>query len=86
MRERNAIWSKIDQYNPELRLRVYDRIMPHLQQQFAKNVLNQKFTVNQFFPEPPGLEEYRKQMALQKAKRDAELKNKDGRDAIETKG
>lgn len=83
MRERAVIWNKVDQYNDKLRLRVYDRILPHLQRQYQQHVLAQRFPMAELFPPPPGLEAYRKQMEQQRL--EEEEQRNDGRDQFERK-
>jgi hypothetical protein len=86
MRERAVIWSKVDEYDPQLRLRVYDRIMPHLQRQFADNRLAQRFTVDQLFAAPPNLELFRQRMAAERLRRDQLIEEQRARDEIEGAG
>jgi hypothetical protein len=75
--QRQAIWAGIDRVEtavtgraPALRALVYDRIMPALAQQFVTSPYSQRFTVDQFFPPPPGLDIARQQLAQRKLDRD----------------
>ena len=71
--ERITIWSQIDDMEPELRVRVYDQLIQPLSQQFAGSPLAQAMTLQEAFPQPPNLEAFRRQMALEReAERDAQ--------------
>src|SRR5678816_1887786 len=74
LEQRKAIWDNTDRVesevvrdHPELlgrsyaafRALVYDRLMPVLQQQLAMNELSKQYTLEEYFPPPPGLEQQR---------------------------
>ncbi|MCZ6837562.1 MAG: hypothetical protein O7G85_17435 [Planctomycetota bacterium] len=85
IRERAVIWSKVDQFNEQLRPRMYDRIKPYLEEQFKQNALSQRFSYDEMFPPPPRLEEYRQLMAQERQRQNAENQNR-GRDEIRRSG
>lgn len=85
LQEKMTIWAKVDKEEPELRLKVYDRMAPILERQFARHELSQKYTFNQLFPQPPGLEQYRRQLALERARLEAERAERQGRDEAATR-
>jgi hypothetical protein len=66
--ERIAIWSGVDELEPGLRPRVYDRIEPSLRAQYRQNPLSRKVPFEQAFASPPGLEEWRRRIAAEKAR------------------
>lgn len=70
LEERLTIWRQVANVQPELRLRVYDHIRPSIEQQFARHPLNQEFSLEQLFPEPPGIESYRLRMAREREARE----------------
>ena len=65
--ERMAIWGGVDRLQQGLRPRVYDRILPRLQTQYERHPLSRIRTFNEAFPEPPGLQAWRQQMAKEAA-------------------
>lgn len=77
IQERIAIWAGIDKLEQGLRPRVYDRILPILQSQYARHPLSQVRSFNQAFPEPPSLQAWRQKIADEavQAKKNAELSN-----------
>ena len=85
IRERAVIWSKVDQYDPQLRPRVYDRILPQVEQQFAQNVLAQRYTVHQLFPAPPNMEAFRQQLIAEKIRKDEQRQKERIRDQMESR-
>ncbi len=72
--ERMAIWAGVDSLEQGIRPRVYDRMAPTLQQQFARNPISRARSFDDAFPKPPGLEAWRQQMAKE-AKKEAEKEN-----------
>lgn len=80
--ERMTIWREIERYEPELRLRTYDRIYPEIERQFQNNPLSQRTTLAAIFPAPRGLEAYRVRMAEERARREAEIERARARDEI----
>ncbi|MEE2906475.1 MAG: hypothetical protein VX527_01445 [Planctomycetota bacterium] len=64
--ERITIWSQIDDMEPQLRVRVYDQIIQPLGRQYASSPLSQAMPLEEAFPEPPGLELFRQQIALER--------------------
>jgi len=84
--ERATIWSKIDQYHPTLRLQVYDAIQPHLARQFEQSQLRARFTLDQLFPRPAGLEQFREQLRLRQLEEEQRRKEQESRDQIERAG
>jgi hypothetical protein len=83
LQERLTIWRQIDRFEPRLRVRVYDRVKPHIEQQFAMNPLAQRFELAQVFPQPPGIDAYRAQLARQRAEREQRLQEEREREAIQ---
>lgn len=65
--ERMAIWGGVDRLQQGLRPRVYDRILSRLQTQYERHPLSRIRTFNEAFPEPPGLQAWRQQMAKEAA-------------------
>jgi hypothetical protein len=87
--QRQAIWAGIDRVEtavtgraPALRALVYDRIMPALAQQFVTSPYSQRFTVDQFFPAPPGLDIARQHLAQRKLARDKQREAEAARDPL----
>lgn len=85
MQEKATIWSKVDRQEPQLRLQVYDQMAPILQGQFARHELSRKYDFEAIFPQPPGLEQYRRQLALERARLEADLAKQRGRDEAATR-
>ncbi len=74
--ERIAIWSGVDKLEQGIRPRVYDKIMPRLQQQYTAHPLSQVRSFSKAFPEPPGLEAWRQKIASEaNQKQDAAANN-----------
>ncbi len=67
MEERIVIWAGIDALEQGLRPRVYDRIMPVIQDQYLQHPMSQNTPISLAFPEPPGLEAWRKKLAQERA-------------------
>lgn len=78
--ERFTIWAKVDEFEPELRLETYDAILPGIRSQFEGHELAQRFTIDQVFPAPPGIEMYRARMAAEEAKRREQMEQQRQRD------
>lgn len=83
LRERLTIWRQIDRFQPRLRLQVYDRIQPYIERQFAMNPLSAGFELEEVFPQPPGLDRYRAELARQRAERERRLQEERERETIE---
>lgn len=66
--ERMSIWAGIDNLEQGLRPQVYDRIMPILQRQYSNHPLSQTTPLAHVFPEPPGLDAWRRKIALERAR------------------
>ena len=66
--ERIIIWAGIDTLEQSLRPRVYDRIMPIIQDQYAKHPMSQATPLAVAFPEPPGLQAWRRKIAQERAR------------------
>lgn len=59
---RTSIWRNLDKCeknSPLLRLEVYDFIRPALERQFMASAMSQKFSFEEAFPTPPGMEAFR---------------------------
>jgi len=63
LEERMAIWAGVDALEQGIRPRVYDHMVPVLQQQFARNPISRVKSFNDAFPQPPGLQAWRQHMA-----------------------
>jgi hypothetical protein len=83
LQERLTIWRQIDRFNPQLRHRVYDRVRPHIERQFAMNPLARSFELAHVFPEPPGMAAYRAELARQRAERERQLQEQREREDIQ---
>lgn len=83
LEERLGIWRQMEQFNPEVRLRVYDHIRPAIQRQFNRNALSTRYSIDELFPPPAGLEAYREQMARERAAREEALREQRERQTIE---
>lgn len=101
LEQRQAIWANTDRVEaqvirerpdllkrpaPALRAMVYDRVMPMLEQQLAGSELSQKFTVDELFPAPPGLEQQRAMLAQRQQEREKKMEEIKKRDPFATKG
>ena len=80
MEERMTIWSGVDELEPQMRLRIYDTLAEPLQQQLAMHPLGKSLELNDAFPQPPGLEAWRQQIAMERQleKEAAEAARKEG--------
>lgn len=74
--ERIAIWGGVDSLERGLRPRVYDRVVDRLRSQYARNPLSRVRSFEEAFPEPPGLDAWRRHMAAEAAKNKATLQEK----------
>jgi len=83
LQERLTIWRQIDRFEPRLRLRVYDRVKPYIERQFTMNPLARNYELDEVFPQPPGLEAYRAQLARERAERERQLQEERERAPIE---
>ncbi|MDP6890231.1 MAG: hypothetical protein QF471_02785 [Phycisphaerales bacterium] len=61
--ERALIWAQVDQFEPELRLRTSDRIRPLVQRELEMGPLAGRVSIDEFLPEPPGIEAFRAAIA-----------------------
>ncbi len=78
--ERIQIWSQVDEFEPELRLRTADRIRPAVARELEWGPLAGRVTVDELLPEPPGLAAFRAAIA------DRALKTKQAEDDREAAG
>jgi hypothetical protein len=69
--ERALIWAQVDEFEPELRLRTSDRIRPLVERELEMGPLAGRVTIDEFLPEPPGIESFRAAIAA-RAVREAE--------------
>lgn len=67
MEERLTIWAQVDDLEPQIRLRTYDKVQRELERQLGLHPLGRSMTMAEAFPEPPGLEAFRQQLALERA-------------------
>ncbi len=67
MEERMTIWAQVDELEPQVRLRTYDRLEAELKRQLGIHPLGRSITMAEGFPEPPGLDAFRQQMARERA-------------------
>ncbi|MCH2138732.1 MAG: hypothetical protein MK074_06750 [Phycisphaerales bacterium] len=63
--ERATIWAQVDDMEPQIRMRTYDRIRPWLDREISSGPLRGRIAVDQLLPEPPGMEAWRAQQAAQ---------------------
>jgi hypothetical protein len=66
MEERMTIWSGVDELEPQLRLRTYDMLAEPLGEQLMAHPLGRTLVMADAFPEPPGIEAWRQQIALER--------------------
>jgi len=66
MEERMTIWAGVDEIEPQLRLRVYDKLSRTLREQLSLHPLSRSLSMSDAFPEPPGLEAWRQRIALER--------------------
>ncbi len=85
MEERMAIWSGVDQLEPGLRPRVYDRMIPALLRQYNSHPLARKIPLEQAFAEPPGLQAWRLHLATERARRERDIEERDPSATIDRK-
>jgi len=85
LEERIAIWGGIDALEQGLRPRVYDRIVDRLQTQYARNPLSRVRTFDEAFPKPPGLDAWRRHMAAEAAKANAESQENNPSNTVDRK-
>jgi hypothetical protein len=80
MEERMTIWAGVDEIEPQLRLRVYDKLARPLGEQLSLHPLSRSLSMGDAFPEPPGLDAWRQQIALerQREQQAAEAARKQG--------
>ena len=72
--ERAQIWAQVDEFEPELRLRTSDRIRPLVERELQMGPLAGRVSIDEFLPEPPGIEAFRAAMAA-RAVREAEAED-----------
>jgi len=75
LEERMAIWAGVDALEQGIRPRVYDHMVPVLQQQFARNPISRVKNFNDAFPQPPGLQAWRQYMANEAEKNASQENN-----------
>ena len=80
LEERATIWLQVDDHEPQMRLRTYDRIRKWLATELQRSPLREAITVDDVLPAPPGIEAWRLQLA-QEARLRAEQA-----DALEASG
>ncbi len=61
--ERAQIWAQVDEFEPELRLRTSDRIRPLVERELQMGPLAGRVSIDDFLPEPPGIEAFRAALA-----------------------
>jgi len=85
LQEKATIWSRVDRFGPRLRVEVFDSVIPSLQMQLRQSEFAARFEdARQLFPAPPGLDEYRRLVAAEQARRERELEaQRAGRSEIE---
>lgn len=83
LEERLTVWRQIDEYEPQLRLRIYDWVRPSIEQQYNNHPMSTRFTLAQVFPTPRGIEAYRAQMARERAARERALEEQRQREEID---
>ena len=74
LEERATIWAQVDDMEPLVRLRTWDRIRPWLAREIDGGPLRGRVKVSEAFPEPPGIEAWRARLAQEavRANQDAE--------------
>ena len=74
LEERATIWAQVDDMEPQIRLRTYDRIRPWLSREIDSGPLRGRVLVDEAFPKPPGIESWRAQLAAEavRANQDAD--------------
>jgi len=74
LEERATIWAQVDDMEPQVRLRTYDRIRPWLAREIDSGPLRGRVIVDEAFPKPPGITAWRAQLAAEavRANQDAE--------------
>ncbi len=80
-RERMVIWAQVDKYIPQLRAEVYDAIKPQLERELATTAWGRRYTIDQAFPEPPGMDAYRAEMERRRQREREQLEEQQRRDA-----
>ncbi|MDP6693261.1 MAG: hypothetical protein QF444_02960, partial [Phycisphaerales bacterium] len=70
LEERMLIWAGVDALEQGLRPRVYDRIMPIIQEQYSSYPISQTTPITVAFPEPPGLDLWRRKIAQERARQE----------------
>ncbi|MDP7008305.1 MAG: hypothetical protein QGI78_01900 [Phycisphaerales bacterium] len=73
MEERIVIWAGIDSLEQGLRPRVYDRVMPIIQDQYLNHPMSQNTPITVAFPEPPHLDTWRKKLAQERASQEGQV-------------
>ncbi len=74
MSERLVIWGRAPD---DLKVRVYDRVMPLFSMQFERHPLSQVMTLAEALPEPAGMTEYRAAVEAERARQEAEAQRDD---------
>jgi hypothetical protein len=88
MVEKQAIWQNIDAFEQGqlLRLQTYDFVAPVLSRQFTQHERSLAQSFEQAFPPPPGLEQFRAEIAAQRLKAQEAIEKQRERDEIEKRG
>lgn len=83
MEDRLRMWSQVDRYIPDLRVRVYDFIKPQIENELLTSAWGQEYTIDEVLPEPPGMEEHRARLAREQELRQQQLEEQRRSDPIE---
>lgn len=85
LQERLTIWRQMEQFDrgPDTRRRVYDRLYPAIARQFQTNPLSMRYKLEQLFPEPPGMAQFRVQEAQRRREAEQRLEQQRQRGEIE---
>ena len=83
--ERMAIWAGVDRLQQGLRPRVYDRIIPRLTAQYERHPLSNVRPFDAAFPQPPGLDAWRQQIAKEAAVSEATSQQKNASKTVDRK-
>ena len=73
LEERATIWAQVDDLEPQLRVRTWDQIRPWLVAEIDNGPLAGKVNVDEAFPEPPGMEAWRAQLAAEALRNQQQL-------------
>ena len=82
LEERATIWRNVDRMEPQLRARVYDKVVGQLQLQLSRSIYGNQYRVADLFPAPPNLEEVRQMIAAERARIQQQLDEQRERENI----